>query len=236
MKKWLLMFAVVLNCVASARCEEPTPTQGSTETEISSLKERGLRLPSQIKVAILPFWDYSSSVEHVRLATSANWLLWSREGFKVSPILQAFDAVAADKKLEPGAALRREDAVRLGKALKVDWVVYGEVKELRPYKKTSFFRSTKNLMAAMRIAVASVKNDEVLYWQSRSEKIGGTGYFGGFQSKASQQKRVGVTTVSMKILAPLFAILPPHPVTGKVPESGDLSTFLNETWPPEKAK
>ena len=229
---------VVLMCaffVVRPICADTTSSsQGSTTEEIAALQKRPLPAPMAIKVAVLPFWDSSSTLLHTRSATAANWLLWQREGFIMTPLLDGFEALAQDKKAEPGMSLRLEDALRLGKVLGVDWVVYGEVRELRPYKKQTFFRDSKLLMAGMRIAVADVKREELVFWQTRSDRVGGKGFFNGFDKSAGQQKRIGLLTVSSRSLAPLFAAFPVHETEGKTPDSGKLQETIEKNWPDQK--
>lgn len=209
--------------------DDDLPEQGSTPQEIAALKARPLPQPNTIKVAVLAFHDISGSLAHVRMASAANFLLWQREGFSLLPLSTTFAAQAADKELEPGLPLRRSDAVRLGKALGARYVVYGEVKELRHYVKRGAFKQGKYLIAGVRIAVADVESGEMLYWHERSDKTGGTG--GSINRKADTLKRRGAIIASMNALKPFFEVLPMHETQGKVPDSGDLATFINQTWP-----
>lgn len=242
--KTKVFFALAVVSFCAAPCVIPAQAHKASQKadlqtsssleELAALKARPLPALNTLKVAILPFSDYASTPEHIHIATAANWAIWTREGFQVAPLLSGFDALARDKKIEPGLSLRLDDAVRIGEALGVDWVVYGEVKELRPYKKDSLFKSGKYLMAGMRIAVADVKRGELVYWQMRSERVGGSGYFGGFQSSVAQQKRIGVMTVSSRSAQPLFDVFPAHTVVGKLPDSGGLAKIVDEAWPDKK--
>lgn len=230
----LLLCLIALLCISPLHAADENPPQGTSAEEIASLKARPLPQPNKVKVAVLPFWDAAGSVEHVRMASSANWLLFQREGFQMVPILDSFKALAEDKKVEPGATLRSEDAIRIGKTLGVDFVVYGEVKELAVFKKNSVFKQSKNINAALRIAITEVPSESLLYWHSRREKSGGTGIQKGFQSKMDSLKRKACVVVSALALQPLFAAFPPHSVTDNTIESGDIAGFMDRTWPDKK--
>lgn len=204
-------------------------TEGTSATELQAAAP--LPLPTAIKVAVLPFYDAQSDVTHVQMASAGNHLLFARHGFQMTPLLQSFEAVKKDGDVEPGLPIRKSDALRLGKKLGVNWVVYGEIKEMRPYKKESFFGGQSKFMwASMRIAVMNVDKEEVLFWQSRSRRIGGTGFNKGFSKKGAQLVRTGVLSVSDQSLQTLMDALPKHEVKGAVPDSGDLAKFIDETW------
>jgi TolB-like protein len=227
------LLAIALTVLsAQSYANEPTPQQGSTAAEIAALKARPLPQPATVTVAILPFHDVTGSVSHVRMATVANYLLWQREGFQVIPIADSFKVTEADKDIEPGLPLRRNDAARVGKALGADWVVYGEVKQLEHYEKRGLFKEAKYLIAGVRIAVVDVRTGDTLYWHARSDKTGGTG--AGMNRKADTLKRRGAIIVSMNATKPLFDALPAHAVTGKSPDSGDVATIVERLWPGDK--
>ena len=207
-------------------------TEGTTATEVAALQP--LPAPDTLKVAVLPFTAASSDSAHVRIATGANWLLFQREGFQMIPVKESFDALKKDGEVEPGLPLRKSDAVRLGKALGADWVIYGEVKELRPYKKESFFKTSKLMWASMRLAVADVNKEDLIFWQVRSRRIGGTGFAGGNYKSGESLARTGVISVSDLSLTPLMEALPKHEVKGEKPDTGDLAGFVKETWGAER--
>jgi hypothetical protein len=220
---------LVMAPVAAKDKSDDEPEQGSSTEEIAALKARPLPQPGTLKVAILPFWDSEGSISHVRMATAANYLLWQREGFQMIPIQEGFKALEADKEVERGMALRRNEAARIGKAAGADWAVYGEVRDLRHYTKKTMFKEAKYLIAGVRIAVVDVNTGETVYWHQRSDKTGGTGI--GTMRKAGPLKRRGVVIASLNALKPLYAAFPAHDVKGNPPDSGDIATFVNEVWP-----
>lgn len=229
---WAALGLVLACAPALAKDKLTENSEGTSDAEIAALKP--LPAPSTIKVAVLPFSATSSDVTHVRMGTGANWMLFQRQGFQMIPITAGFEAVKKDGELEPGLPLRKSDAVRLGKSLGADWVIYGEVKELRPYKKETFFSSSKLMWASMRLAVADVNNDRLLFWQSRSRRIGGTGFAGGARKGGATLARTGVLSISDQSFAPLFEAMPAHQVSADKPISGDLAKFLDETFPGDK--
>jgi TolB-like protein len=232
-RRWFLGAALCLAVagapVSAKENEDDKPEQGSSSEEIAALKARPLPSPRSVKVAILPFHDVSGSLAHVRMATVANQLIWQREGFEMLPLLSGFEALKKDKEIEPGQSLRKADALRLGKELGADWVVYGEVKELRNYTKTGLFKAAKYLIAGMRITVAEVESGEVLYWHARSDKTGGTGI--GTNRKAETLKRRGAIIASVNSLKPFFEALPEHETIGELPGSEEVATTVNKLWP-----
>ena len=232
----ILLCALALSPTAFAKDKNTNDliesTEGTTATEVAALKP--LPAPSQTKVAVLPFAATSSDASHVRIGTGANWLLFQHEGFQMIPLKDSIEALKKDGDVEPGLPLRKADALRIGKALGADWVVYGEVKELRPYKKESFFKTSKLMWASMRLAVADVGKDDLMFWQVRSRRIGGTGFGGGNYKSGESLARTGVLSVSSQALEPLMEALPAHEVKGDKPDTGDLAGFVKETWGAER--
>lgn len=93
----------------------------------------------------------------------------------------------------------------------------------------------------MRIAVAEIPaiktaSGDILYWQLRSERRGGTGIFHGQTKSGDTLKRTACIAVSYDILKPLFDAFPAHEQDKKEIESGDLADFVNATWPPDDHK
>jgi curli biogenesis system outer membrane secretion channel CsgG len=236
--KWKKTFGVgILGMVLSAAPvfakAEPTPQEGTTAQELSALKARPLPQPGKVKVAVLPFTDSTGSIGNLRMGTVANYLLWQREGFTMLPLANSFKALKEDKEIEPGLALRRGDAARLGKRLGADWVVYGDIKELSHNRKVGLFKNSKYVIAGARIAVVEVASGETLYWHSRTDKTGGTAASGN--SSATTLKRRGAVIVSMNATKPLFDILPLHQQTVKeTPSSGEVAAMVESLWPGDK--
>ena len=228
-----VLLAVALGAAPVFAKAEPTPQEGTSVEELAALKARPLPVPSKVKVAILPFTDSTGSIAQLRMGTVANYLLWQREGFQMLPVLKGFKALTADEQIEPGLPLRRTDAARLGKKLGADWVVYGDVKQLTSYHKDSFFKSSKYLLAGIRIVVVEVKSGETLYWHSRVDKTGGKSWGGG--SSAVTLKRRGAIIVSLNALQPLFDALPPHATLDKKTlDSVEVADMMEQLWPGDK--
>lgn len=228
---WSAMVLVAL-CVSvfgavSSRAAEGKAPEGTSREELA---ERKLPVPAAIKVAVLPFWAYSSDVHHTRIGSSVQWLLFQHEGFSMIPLPQSFAAFDKDKEAEPGLALRKLDAQRLGKTLGADWVVYGEVRELRVYKKESFFRESRKVIAGLRIAVLDCKSGELFYWKTASGSMGGA----PIKNKFDKLLRLGVLRVSETALTDLFISLPTHKTVGEKPDTGDIAAFMQTLWKDEE--
>lgn len=227
----LLTWFVVALCVSllgfgTARADKERAPEGTSKQALSA---RHLPSPSAIKVAILPFWDYSSDVNHTRVGSAVNWLLFQHEGFAMIPLLQSFAAFASDKDAEPGLALRKSDAQRIGKSVGADWVVYGEVREVRVYKKESVWRNSRKVAASMRIAVLDCRSGELFYWKTHSNTVGGP----PIKNRYDKLLRLGALRVSQTALVDLFSSLPSHQTLGNVPETDDVATLVNSIWKEE---
>lgn len=187
MKKLIFTVFIITCCIlhtgnAWSKEKNAEPPRGTSEEEVAELKSRPLPHPNDIKVVILPLWSSSGSRGDTRIGTSATWLLCQREGFDLMPILDGFAAVDGDNEMEPGLPIRREDAERIGRKLGADWVIYGEIQELRHYHKRSWFKDAKYSEGGFRLAVLEIpedkdKNASILYWQMRKQRRGGTGFF-----------------------------------------------------------
>jgi len=191
-----------------------------------------LYTPAYTKVLVLPMWDYTSDVSHQRVATAAIYERFVHEGFGVENILTGFDLLSKDKNIEPGQPLRKADVLRIGKAAGVDWVAYGEVKELRVYEKEKIIGSGKKILCSLRLCVADCHVDDVIFWANRSDALGDTGFHATFsRRKSSRLIRVGLQSVSERILAELFAALPKHETKGPLPNDQSLLDLEKSIWP-----
>jgi len=166
---------VCLLCAAMAMAaEEEKQFEGTTLADLVKVK---LPQPANTRVAVLPFWDYRSLQRHVDAATDVTMDLFERHGFIVTPKEISAKFVKDDKEIEPGQPLRRADALRIGLALGVNWVVYGEIYDLETYTKTSFFSTRKKGKVSIKVSVLDVPSGEIIYWHKRSDTSGGTGAF-----------------------------------------------------------
>lgn len=182
-------------------------------------------------MAVLPFSDYASDIERERVASSATYLYCAHEGFKLVPIVDCFKATAADKEIEPGLPLRKSDAVRIGKALGADWVIYGEVKEADTRKKQGFFNATKRTKGSIRLSIADCAADKLIYWQSRTDvTVTNVGLSGRSTHNAV---RVVLRDVTGHVVRPLCEAMPKH-TAGKDVDTDELLNFVNNTWPAPK--
>lgn len=237
MKKFVLVITfVTILCAFCARNtyadnKDDDAPRGTSAEDLAKLKERPLPQPHDLKVAILPLWDASGSKDNTYTATASVWLLWQKEGFNLTPILDGFKARDEDGDVEPGMALRKEDAIRIGEKLGVDWVVYGEVLQLEQSYKQSFFMTAKYVRASLRIAIAEVPHDKsstgsIIYWQIRNERRGG-----GRNKSGDTLKRLASIVVAQDILQPFFDAFPEHKHSDEKLDTGDVAKFVDETWP-----
>ncbi len=105
--------------------------QGTTKEQLAELE---LPQPSDVRVALLPLWDYKNLQRHVQDCREVLTQRFGVEGFLlVDPALVAV-AVLEDNELEPGESMRKGDAIRLGTALGAQWAVYGSILELETYR------------------------------------------------------------------------------------------------------
>lgn len=235
------LFATVLCALcanfAYAKKRKDDKPRGTTAVELAQLKARPLPQPSKIKIAVLPVMDSSGLSENTRIATATVWQLLHRQGFSLTPILSGFAALEKDSEIEPGASLRKEDAVRLGKKLGVNWVVYGEAGELRVSSKSGWISNKKYADASLRLVVVDIANNQkddsgILYWQMRHERAGGRkGLFGGGAHGDLNLKRDASIRTATAIFDPFFAAFPQHTISQEKFNEGTLKDFINTVWP-----
>lgn len=226
MKKMIMMMVLLcFVCGAANAKKKKDEEQGTSTAELAALQ---LPAPDTLKVAVLPFWDVKSEPFNVRTASATSWLFFEREGFTMVPLLDSFDATAKDTELEPGLALRGTDAVRVGKSLGADWVVYGEVKELEKYSKGSFWGNRDIMRTGLRIAVANTQTNQIFYWKSRSETFNRKG------KKFDTSVRKIILLTGGQILKPLFEAMPTHPANEKGVGTDDVAELVNRNWPATK--
>lgn len=219
----LLLFIALALC-SQSYCADSI--EGGTSAE--ELVARTLAAPSTIKVAIMPLYDYASNSHHQHVGSAACYLEFEHEGFEMVPLLLSFAAEKNDGKIEPGLPMRKEDAVRIGNVLAADWVVYGEIKEMRDYKVERWYGDARKIQGALRLCVADCKTGELIYWKAKSDNMGETGGF--VERKASQLIRVATQAITRKIFAALFKVLPKHDTKGPLPNDLILLDLEKKTW------
>ncbi len=218
----LAIGVILVICVSTMAFASKQEASGAISKEVIATYT-----PSHTKVLVLPMWDYTSDVSHQQVATAAIYEQFVHEGFAVENILTGFDLAQKDKDIEPGRPLRKADALRIGKAAGLDWVVYGEVKELRVYEKKKLIGSGKKILCSLRLCVADCHVDDVIFWANRSDALGDT----LSRRKSSKLIRVGLQSVSERILSELFDALPKHEAKGPVPNDQTLLDLEKSTWP-----
>jgi hypothetical protein len=229
-----ILCALCINFAYAKKRKDDKP-QGTTAAELAQLKARPLPQPSSLKIAVLPLLDNSGLTENTRIGTAAVWMLLQRQNFNLTPILSGFKVRDNDNEIEPGAPLRKEDAVRLGKKLGVNWVIYGEVQELRVSKKTGLIKSSKYADASLRLVIADVSSGNILFWQSRHERAGGNAAIWGHGNHGDLTlKREGAIKDASAILDPFFAAFPQHAVSEDKFDEGVLKDYIDQVWPNNK--
>ncbi len=221
---WRLSAGVVVGLTFVAGLALAEDVQGTTKEQLAELE---LPQPSDVRVALLPLWDYKNLQRHVEDCRETLTRRFGAEGFLlVHPAIVGAETVQ-DRELEPGEPMRRGDAIRLGTALGADWAVYGNILELETYRKTSFLTSRKKAKASIKLTVVDVATGNIIFWRQRFDTTGGTGIFSDGllgTKKATSLERRAVDISIERILQDIFAALPEH---GRTEELGPDYTPLD---------
>ena len=177
--------------------------------------------PSKVSVVALPFSASNErQSEQARGCVMMNVL---RHSFSLAPsgeksvvgVARRIDrALKETAEKDPGARLKLEEAVRVGKVLGAQWVIYGEVEDLRTEASRSMLRLRKVGTIEIRLVVADVASGEILYW-SRVEDTG-SGGGGILKAKASTVERSLLTRTINRIFDDMVTALPEHYVGPEV--------------------
>ena len=178
--------------------------QGTTVDELAQLQ---LPRPSEVTVALLPFWDYKNLSRHTEVCRHHLHRYFTRHGFTVVPPALVSAVVSQDTKLEPGVPMRRDDAVRIAAKVGADWAIYGNVLQLETYEKKSAFSKRKKAQVSIKLTVVAADSGEVLFWRQRFDTSGG---HGGFTKRATSMERTAADVCLTRILKDFFAALPDH--------------------------
>jgi hypothetical protein len=216
-----LFLAVTLLGFANA---EPK-RQGSA---VSALAQRGPIKPGELKAVVLPFW--ADKPHQVELARGAVMLNLVRLGFPLVPAApslpitaqQVSQAVANDPQKEPAARLQREDATRIGRKVKADWVVYGELEKLQTSRHTRIFSNRKIGAIDLRLVILDVASGEIIYW-TRWQDTGSGGF--SWSEKATTIERQLLTRTVNGMFEELRPTLSPLPAAEAVKEE-DVQGFV----------
>ena len=184
--------------------------QGTTVDELAQLQ---FLAPSEVTVALLPFWDYKNLPRHTEVCRHHLHRYFTREGFTVVPPALVSAVVSQDTKLEPGVPMRRDDAVRLAAKVGADWAIYGNVLQLETYEKKSFFSERKKAIVSIKLTIVAAASGEILFWRQRFDTSGG---HGGATKRATSMERTAADVCLTRILADFFAALPDHEVQEEV--------------------
>ena len=213
MQNWrarLLIVIVALLVSALLVTADEESVQGTTVDELAQLQ---LSAPSDVTVALLPFWDYKNLTRHTEVCRDHLHRYFTREGFTVVPPALVTAVVSQDKKLEPGLPMRRDDAARLAAKLGADWAIYGSILQLETYEKKSVFSERKKAKVGIRLAIVAVDSAEILFWRQRFDTSGG---HGGATKRATSMERTAADVCLTRILEDFFAALPYHDLQEEV--------------------
>lgn len=168
--------------------------------------------PSEVKVAVLPFW--AANQRQIEIARGAILLNLQRHRFGIVPATASLvvcaqetdRVVKADAQREPGARIQREDAVRLGRQLNARWVIYGEVEKLE-------CDISHRAAIDLRLVILDVASEKILYWVRWQD----TGSRSGSAKRSSNERRIAVQTINLTF-DELKGALPPHKMGPEVTE------------------
>jgi len=235
----LILLAVV---AAATTAPALAADKGIVGTTTQELKDWRLRPPSVVKVAVLPFQSAKGIERQTRVAASAIALSLMRCGFDFAPGLEARDAqglgtvlcaaekaVAAEPDIPAWSPLQLADAVRVGRSLGADWVVFGEVLDLHSFTTRTVFALVKKGTATIRLQIADVASGElILYRQCQEGVAAGPGLIGS--RKGTALERDAAQHCLQRLYADLCTALPTHRHDPK--EDYDDGTVLSvrEAW------
>jgi hypothetical protein len=213
-------FALGLVLVLGAQGAVAAPQREGTAPE--TFAATNPPAPSAVSVAVLPFW--AANQRQIEIARGAILLNLQRHGFGIVPAAESLPVCAqetdrvvkADGEREPGARIQRDDGVRLGRALNAQWVIYGEIENLRATMHVRLWRTRKVGSIDIRLVLADVASGQILYWvRIRDTGSGGTGFWAAKAS--SVERQLALRTINL-IFDDLNRALPPHKTGPQVSE------------------
>ncbi len=139
MRHWRAILFVGIVVLVGALLVTPTNAGDMQGTTVDELAQSQLPAPSEVTVALLPFWDYKNITRHTEVCRHHLHRYFTRHGFTVVPPALVSAVVSQDTKLEPGVPMRRDDAMRIATKVGADWAIYGNVLQLETYEKKSAF-------------------------------------------------------------------------------------------------
>ena len=204
----MVIVAVLVSALLVTAWQESV--QGTTVDELAQMQ---LPNPSEVTVALLPFWDYKNITRHTEVCRHHLHRYFTREGFGVVPPALVTAVVSQDTRLEPGLPMRRDDAVRLATRLGADWAIYGNVLQLETYEKKSFFSERKKAQVGIKLTIVAAATGEILFWRQRFDTSGG---HGGATKRATSMERTAADVCLTRILEDFFGALPDHELQEEV--------------------
>jgi len=223
MKKIIVLLLIIISACA-AYTKAPPPNEGTT---IEQLKAAGLKPPATVKVAVLPFWDFGGEQRKARVAAVAAFLFLKREGYQMISLWDCQKAYLADKELEPGEQLRKQDALRIGKMLGAEIVCYGETRQVQQKTKYNMWWGYRERgQASIKITLLDVNEGEVIFWGARADEASGQ-----YRTAESARERHAICLTTNRLLEPICKCLPEnhqHNPSNKVTEDDIIR--LEKAW------
>ncbi len=188
-----------------------------------------------ISVAVLKFDGPSRRASE--LARGSILLNLRRHGLQIRPEAETLAAAVAQtdaalvgtpmvEGTEPGGeGITRMVAARIGEELGVDWVVYGQINELRADTRVSFFRTRRLAMIDFQINFVKAGSGETLYW-ARAKDRGSCGVGIANAKGTSLERRITIRTTN-HVFTHLTQALPEHKVGPEVTEK-DVQSFIEQ--------
>lgn len=120
--------------------------------------------------------------------------------------------------------------MRLGKALDADWAIYGEIKNIDSYEKSSFFGQKRASGLTVRLSVVDCRTEEIVYWRTLAATHSASKGLGG--EKMDKMNRMAMEVALRHLSDPFFKALPEHTTLPKH-KTGDneILGFIKRTWP-----
>jgi hypothetical protein len=194
----LVLCLFIVLAITSQSMGKEKKFEGTTKEDLAKIT---LPTPSQTKVAILPFYAPIKK-EHVKYSTEAAFKVFEEQGFVMLPQEEVNSAFENDKKKEEGEPLTKEDALRIGKSVGADWIIYGKVLDLSTYMKQTFWSALKKAKVSLKISILDAKTQEIFFWRQGSDVV--EGGMGVFVKKGAALEKEAVYVFTKKLLKDLF--------------------------------
>lgn len=207
----LITLLLVLSCLPVAAERE-----GTLPVDLAALNPPR---PSEVHVAVLPFWARDDvHREQGRACTILNLM---RHGFRLAPagsntisnmVRKTDYAIRHDSQWDALGRITPEDAARIGKTLGASWVIYGEFGELQVQSEHKGLIPKKEGVIDLRYNLVEVKTGKTLFWS----RLQDTASCGGWPTSSSAIERRLLTRTINNIFDDMMTAFPEHYVGAEV--------------------